>query len=176
VAQHTPAPTRRAGVVPFLILAVVVVGIVVTQVVGGSAPQRAADAASAATTPAATPSPADSPDGRAVVAAVAHVQRAFNAGDVGLLCKPGALVDAAVVRNQDATAGGCESQVELLVAHESPLRLRVRDVTVRPELATAVVATRAGTTVPVDLIRGPRGWLLSFSSGEDPMPALAGTT
>jgi hypothetical protein len=177
MAQQTPAPTRRAGVSRFLIVLGVVVAVgIVAQVVGGSAPQHAADAASATATPAATPKPLDSPEGRAAVAVVARVQRAFNAGDVGTLCKPGALVDPAVVRHQDATAGGCESQVEVLVAQESPLRLTVRDATLRPDLVTAVVATRAGSTVPVDFVRGPRGWLLSFSDGEDPLPALAGTT
>ncbi len=46
----------------------------------------------------------------------------------------------------------------------------------RSDLATAVVTTHPGTTVSVDLVRGPRGWLISFSDGHDPMPALAGNT
>jgi hypothetical protein len=66
--------------------------------------------------------------------------------------------------------------LEALVANESPLRLTVRDVALRPALATAVVTTRRGTTVPVDLVRSHSGWLLSFSSGDDPLAALAGTT
>lgn len=167
---------KRRGVLPFLILLtlVVVVGVVI-QIGSGPAPPRTADAASSAT-PSATPSPLNSREGRAVVTAVAHVQSAFNAGDVGMLCKPGALVDAAVIRSLDAGAGGCESKIELLIANASPLRLAVTKVTLQPDLATADVTTRPGTTVPVDLVRGPRGWLLSFSRGADPMPALAGTT
>jgi hypothetical protein len=102
--------------------------------------------------------------------------RTFNAGDVRLLCRSGALVDPAVIRQQDAGSGGCESQLETLMAFEPPLRPAVRHVALRRDLATAAVATASGASVPVDLVRQGRRWLLSFSNGNDPMQALAGTT
>ena len=40
----------------------------------------------------------------------------------------------------------------------------------------ATVVTARTTTVQVDLLRHGDGWLLSFSDGDDPLPALAGTT
>jgi hypothetical protein len=114
-------------------------------------------------------------DERAVIGAVAAVQRAFNAGDVTLLCHPGALVDGAVVSLQNSLPGGCEAELEgLMAADTSPLRLTVRGLTLRRDLATAFVSTSRGGQASVDLVRGPRGWLLSLSGGNDPMPALAG--
>ena len=109
-----------------------------------------------------------------VVDALARVQKAFNAGDVVLLCKSGALVDPAVIRSQDSQ-GGCENELETLVANEAPMRLAVQKVTTDRDLAVAVVSTRLGTTATVDLVRNGSGWLLSFSDSDDPMPALAGT-
>jgi hypothetical protein len=124
----------------------------------------------------ATPARAAIPGAAAgVVRTVARVEHAFNAGDVRLLCRPGALVDPAVIRGQDGQAG-CQSELETLMADKSPLQLTVDGVSLKADLATAVVATRLGTTATVDLVRGGSGWLLSFSDGDDPMPALAGTT
>jgi hypothetical protein len=114
-------------------------------------------------------------DERAVISAVAAVERAFNAGDVTTLCHPGALVDGAVVGLQNSLPGGCEAELEgLMAADASPLRLTVRGLILRQALATAVVSTSRGAQETVDLVRGPHGWLLSFSGGDDPMPALAG--
>jgi hypothetical protein len=161
---------RRGVIAALLVLALVAFGAAVL-LVPQPGPQPTADAASASPS-ATTPSPADAATARAVTATIARVERAFNAGDVRLLCRPGAVVDAAVVRHRGA---GCERQLETLIGDEPPLRLTVRGVSVRPDLATATVAPRSGSTVRVDLVRGPRGWLLSFSDGDDPMPALAGT-
>ena len=112
---------------------------------------------------------------RAVIGAVAAVQGAFNAGDVTTLCRPGALVDGAVVALQNSLPGGCEAELEgLMAADASPLRLTVRGLALRQDLATAFVSTSRGAQVTVDLVRGPHDWLLSFSGGDDPLPALAG--
>jgi hypothetical protein len=84
-------------------------------------------------------------------------------------------VDGAVIGVLDAQPGGCQSGIETLIGTESPMRLTVRSVVLKRDLATAVVATRPGTTASVDLVRRGGGWRLSFSDGDDPMPALAGT-
>jgi hypothetical protein len=124
----------------------------------------------------ATPTPTPTPlagSARTVARSLSVVQRAFNAGDVRRLCRSGALVDRAVIRQQNAGSAGCESELETLMANEPPLRLAVRRVGRRPDLATATVATASGAVVTVDFVRQGNRWLLSFSSGEDPMPALA---
>jgi hypothetical protein len=104
---------------------------------------------------------------------LAAVQHAFNAGDVRRLCRPGTLIDPAVIRQQNDLPGGCESELEQLIANEAPLRLTVHRVVARRDLASADVRTASGSTLSVDLVRGRRRWLLSFSGGNDPMPALA---
>jgi hypothetical protein len=109
-----------------------------------------------------------------IAAALGRVERAFNAGDVGLLCRPGALVDPAVVRVQDAQSGGCKSQAETLIGDKPRMRLSLRAVAIRGDLATATVQTARGTTTHVDLIRTGGRWLLSFSDRGDPVPGLAG--
>jgi hypothetical protein len=52
------------------------------------------------------------------------------------------------------------------------MRLSVSRVSVRSDLATATVSTAHSAAVPVDLVRDGRRWLLSFSQGQDPLPAL----
>jgi hypothetical protein len=80
-----------------------------------------------------------------------------------------------VIRQQNALPGGCESELEGLIANEPPIRLAVRRLTLRRDLATAAVATASGASVAVDFVRNGRRWLLSFSNGNDPMPALMGS-
>ncbi|MGH2945976.1 MAG: hypothetical protein ACRDPC_06915, partial [Solirubrobacteraceae bacterium] len=121
----------------------------------------------------ATPAPVTG-RAREVLRALAAVRQAFNAGDVRRLCRSGALVDPAVIRQQNRLPGGCESELEGLVANEPPMRLTVRRLALRRDLATATVATASGADVQIDLVRQGRRWLLSFSGGNDPMPALAG--
>jgi hypothetical protein len=160
---------RRGSIGVLLLLALVLFGAVL-QFVGGPAAARRNPGA------AATPAPhAALPAGASgVVRTLGAVERAFNAGDVRLLCRPGVLLDPAVVSRESARSGGCESELEALIADERPMRLAVRRVALRPELAVAAVTTARGTTVPVDLVRQGHRWLLSFSESEDPMPALAG--
>lgn len=150
-------------------LALVLIGMIlriVVQVHHGPAAAPQAIAAPPATAPAGL--------ARQVVRSLAAVERAFDAGDVRRLCRPGALVDPAVVRRQDDGSGDCESELEALVSSHAPLRLAVRRVAARPDLATVTVTTADGSGAAVDLVRHGDRWLLSFSEGGDPMPALAG--
>jgi hypothetical protein len=149
-----------------LFLALIVFG-VVGQAVGGPA-------ASPAAAPVSTPTSTTTPRDEQVARALAAIQRAFNEGDVSRLCRPAALVDPAVIRQQNRLPGGCESEIEELVANEPRLRLAVQRLALRRDLASATVTTTSGASVSVDFVHHGRGWLLSFSGGADPMPALAG--
>jgi len=122
--------------------------------------------------PAAKPTPATT----AVIGTLVGIERAFNAGDVRLLCRRGGPVDPAVLAGEAAQPGGCEAQIESLVGDEPAMRLVVHRITLRPDLAIAAVTTTKGTSRTVDLVRRGHSWLLSFSDGADPMPALAGAT
>jgi hypothetical protein len=158
--------TPRRAVVA-LLLALLLFGVVAQLVHGPTA---------ASSTPQATPDPAPTPPAQhtaGVDAALSAVQQAFNQGDVRALCHPGALVDPAVIHQQNTLPGGCESELEGLVANSRPMRLTVRHVVLRQDLAIATVTTAGGGSDSVDLVRGPRSWLLSFSGAGDPMPALA---
>jgi hypothetical protein len=134
------------------------------------APTPAATAA-AGTAAAGTPAAGTARD---VGAALDRVQTAFNGGDVGLLCRPGALFDPAVVRQQDTQPGGCEGEAETLIGDQPRMRLNVRSLAVRGDLATATVSTLRGTTARVELLRDGGRWLLSLGVADDPLPALAG--
>ena len=155
---------RRAVILVLLVL--FVFGFVVQAVRG---PAVAPGAAPAATPAASTPAPAGAPVRRALAA----VQSAFNAGDVAQLCHPARLLDRAVIHQQNQLPGGCESELEGLVANEPPLQLSLRRLTLEQGLASAIVTTRNGSDVTVDFINDGGRWLLSFSGGNDPMPALA---
>jgi hypothetical protein len=160
---------HRRGVLPALVLLVLVVVGAVLGVAG-----RPAGSTTGAR-PAATPSPETSGE-RAVLRALAAVERAYTAGDVRRLCRPGALLDPAVIRVQNQRARGCEDELESLMANVPRLHVTIRALALRPDLATADVVTSFGADATVDFIRRGQRWLLSFSGGEDPIPALAGTT
>jgi hypothetical protein len=154
------------------LLALVVVGALFASALSAGQSSSATDTAKAGggtPTPVPTASPTTGPQ-RDVARALAAVAQAFNRGNVGRLCHPGGLVDPAVISREDGSSG-CESQYESLLASGS-MRLTVRAVQMRPDLATATVATASGATVRVDLVRHRRSWLLSFSDGDDPLPAL----
>jgi len=161
--------TRRTGIV---LLALVLLGMVVGSVGRVLATPAGTPSATVGPRPAGTPAPPV--DARQVVGSLAAVERAFDAGNVRRLCRPGALLDPAVVRGQDRGSGDCHSELEGLVASHAPLRLAVRQVAARRDLVTVTVATTSGARVAVDLVRHGHRWLLSFSEGNDPMPALAG--
>jgi hypothetical protein len=160
---------HRRGVVPVLVLLFLVLLGFVVQIVRG--PAAATPAADASPTPTAPTGPA-----RAVLSSLADVERAYDAGDVRKLCRPGVLVDPAVIRAQNARRDGCESELESLIANVPRLNVTVRELGVRADLATAAVVTANGGSATVDFVRRGGRWLLSFSDGHDPLPALAGTT
>jgi hypothetical protein len=140
-----------------------------------AASQSAAPAA-AASTPAATPAAAPLPPGSTgVVRAIAGVERAFNAGNVRRLCRPGALLDPSVVREQSLRPGGCLGEASSLVDATAPWHLVVHSVVMRTYLATATLERASGGTVVVNLVRHGSRWLLGFSWTSDPLPALAGS-
>jgi len=160
---------HRRGVAPaLLLLALVAVGFVLALVRGpaGATPDGSPRAAS--------PPAAQTAEARAVLRSLAAVERAYAGGNVRRLCRPGALVDPAVIRAQDAGRNQCETELESLIAHAPRLRPTVRDIALRPDLATVVVSVDGGTENPVDFVRRGTRWLLSFSAGNDPMPVLAG--
>jgi hypothetical protein len=165
---------RKQLLIPLLLLLFIVLLSAGVRSVAPTAGNPGAAGATRRAPVGATPTPTP-PAGsaRAVARSLAAVERAFNAGDVQRLCRPGALVDPAVIREQNAASGGCESELETLMANEPPLRLAVRRFAPRPDLVTANVVTASGDAVAVDFVRQGTRWLLSFSDGEDPMQALA---
>jgi hypothetical protein len=167
--RRRPLIHRRGSLPALALLGLVLLGLAL-QLSG-----RAATGADRSPAPAATPSPAATARSAAVVEALATVQRAFNAGAVKRLCRPGALVDPAVIRRRAAGASGCEAELEALESNAPPMRLTVRGVSVAGDLAAAAVTTARGTAGEVDLVRRGGRWLLSFSDGDDPFPVLAGT-
>lgn len=160
---------HRRGVLGVLLLLVLVLLGTVAQIVRGPA----------AATPIRTATPTPTPvtgTARAVISSLAAVERAYDAGDVRRLCRPGALIDPAVIRAQNPRRGGCESQLESLIANVPRLRVTVRGLAVKPDLVTVSVVTAGGSDAAVDFVRRGRRWLLSFSDGDDPLPSLAGAT
>jgi hypothetical protein len=167
---HRPLLHIR-GVWPALLVLVVMILAVGLRIAGDVAAPPSLAAPAKPTPPATAPTAA----ARAVVRSLGAFQRAYNAGDVRLLCRPGGLVDPALIRQQDAQKPGCEPEQEALMANEPPLQLTVGQVRLRRDLATATVTPARGGSVRVDLVRDGGRWLLSFSDGGDPMPALTGS-
>jgi hypothetical protein len=166
-----PPILHQRGVLPALLLLTFVLVGAGMQIAFGSAP-GSSPAATPTPTPTATPAVGQT---AAVERSLTAVQAAFNAGDLGLLCRRGRLVDPDVIGGQDADGPGCEAELEALMADAPPLRLTVRRVTVRPDLATITLTTAGGQEAVVDMVRRGDRWLLSFSHGNDPLPVLAGT-
>jgi hypothetical protein len=163
---------HRRGVLGVLLLLVLIVVGFVVQIVRGPAAATPGPQVTAT----ATPTPAQTGAARAVLRSLAAVERAYDAGDVRRLCRPGVLVDPAVIRAQNARRDGCASELESLMANVPRLQVTVRELAVRADLAAAGVVARDGSTATVDFVRRGSRWLLSFSDGADPLPALAGTT
>jgi hypothetical protein len=161
---------HRRGVLPVLLLLVLILVGLVVQIVRGPAAATPSGQSTAA-----TPTPATGA-AHAVIGSLAGIEGAYDAGDVRRLCRPGMLVDPAVIRAQNDRRQGCESELESLIANVPRLRLTVRELGVRADLATATVVTGNGKGATVDFVRRGRRWLLSFSDGSDPWPVLAGTT
>jgi hypothetical protein len=162
---------HRHGALPVLL----VLGLLLAGTLAQSVRGPGAAAPAASPPPAAPATPAESPAAQAVLRALAGVQRAYDARNVERLCRPGVLVDPAVIRAQNARSKSCVGELESLIANDPRLQVTVRRLAVGGTLATADVATASGGTTSVDFVyRGGR-WLLSFSDGGDPLPAPIGT-
>jgi hypothetical protein len=104
-------------------------------------------------------------------AAVDALRRALQAGDVARLCRPEGVFTSAVVTELNALGPGCETTVETSSAFTTPPAMTVTAVAVRPDVANATVSVD-GRSVPLDIVRHGRRWLVSFSDGDDPVAAL----
>jgi hypothetical protein len=98
---------------------------------------------------------------------------ALRAGDVERLCRPNGVFTAAVVRGMNSDGESCESSVELSTVIADPPALQVTGIDVsEPDLATVTVQIAGGGTIPLDLVRESRRWLMSFSDGIVPITAI----
>jgi len=107
-----------------------------------------------------------------VAGAVGGLSAALRAGDVERVCRPNAVLTAAVVAEMNSSGGSCEATVESMLTDFGPPRLTVLGVALKPDLATARVRVANGGVVPLTLLRVGAGWLVSFSDGNDPLSAL----
>ncbi|MEA2233523.1 MAG: hypothetical protein QOD83_3339 [Solirubrobacteraceae bacterium] len=106
--------------------------------------------------------------------AVDVLARALRDGDVERLCRPGAVFTSAVVAEMNGGPQGCEQDVELTsIVARPPTLTVVPPSSYEPDLATLRVRVGRGATVPLDVVRERRVWLVSFSDGNDPLTALA---
>jgi hypothetical protein len=104
--------------------------------------------------------------------AVDRLARALRDGDVERLCRAGAVFTSAVVAEMDRVGGGCEASLELSSELRHPPALRVTRLAYEVDLATAEVRVGRHSTIPLDIVRDGRRWLVSFSDGLDPIGAL----
>jgi hypothetical protein len=125
-----------------------------------------------------TPRPAApvlvSPHGQAAraVRAVDVFARALRDGDVERLCRPGAILTPAVVASMNEGGESCEASLERSDALHHPPTLTVVRLAFEPGLARTRVRVGAATTIPLDVVRSGRRWLVSFSGGADPVAAV----
>jgi hypothetical protein len=167
-ARDLLAPSARA----LLTRAVAVVAIAAFLV--GCGPAGAGQTNAASATAHASSPLASVPRGEAVRAErVVHgLARALHDGDVERLCRPGAIFTPAVVGLLDRLGNGCEASLELSSALRRPPELSVTGLTAEPDLVTAQVRLGRGPTIPLDLVRDGRRWLVSFCDGASPIAAL----
>jgi hypothetical protein len=104
--------------------------------------------------------------------AVADLEDAFRNGDVERLCTPGAIFTPAVVAAMNEGGESCEASVELSSELHRPPDLTVTRLALESGLATAHVRVGRGPTIPLDIVRSGRRWLVSFSNGIDPVGAV----
>jgi hypothetical protein len=105
--------------------------------------------------------------------AVDVLARALRDGDVDRLCRPGAVFTSAVVAEMQGALQSCEQAVELSSIVTRPRTLTVvQSSFTEPDLATLRVRVGRGGTVPLDVVREGRQWLVSFSDGNDPLLAF----
>jgi hypothetical protein len=140
--------------------------------IAGCAPLAAVRSEGAAPARSARPTPAQlHGDAARAAAAVGALSRALRAGDVVRLCRPEGVFTSAVVSELNALGPGCETTVETSPAFTAPPAMTVTAVALRPDIAQATVSVQ-GRSVPLDIVRHGRRWLVSFSDGDDPLGAL----
>jgi hypothetical protein len=122
----------------------------------------------------AAPAPPAALHGEAARAAgaVDRLERSLLGGEVERLCRPGAVFTSAVIAQMSRPAGSCEASVELSEALVHPPALKVTKLTQTGALATARVRVGDGSTIPLDIVRSGRRWLVSFSDGVNPIGVL----
>jgi hypothetical protein len=142
----------------------------------GTLPKDVPPVAGATSTPSPTPTPTATPiPDPAIGDALMALQAAYNAGNVQAVCRPGKLIDPAVIPHlHQIGVVNCEADVEHLLSTTGNMDIAVRSVQMRPDLATAMVSPAGATAVGVDLVRHGERWLISFSNGGDPLQAMAG--
>ena len=104
--------------------------------------------------------------------AVGGLEHALRVGDVERVCRPNAVLTAAVVGEMNSGGATCEATVESMLNDWGSPRLTVLAVALEPDLATARVRIRSAGVVPLTLLRVGGRWLVSFSDGNDPLSAL----
>jgi hypothetical protein len=104
--------------------------------------------------------------------AVSALAGALRNGDVERLCRPGAVFTSAVVATMNEGGESCEASLERSPALSHPPALTVTRLAFEPGLARARVRVGRGATIPLDIVRSGRRWLVSFSAGADPVAAL----
>jgi hypothetical protein len=104
--------------------------------------------------------------------AVHVLARTLRDGEVERLCRPGAVFTSAVVAELNEGGQSCEVSLELSTALQHPPDLTVTKLAFEPGLATAQVRVGRGSTIPLDIVRKGRRWLVSFSNGAEPVGAI----
>jgi hypothetical protein len=104
--------------------------------------------------------------------AVDALARALRAGDIERLCRPGGIFTPSVVATMNEGGESCEASLERSPALTHPPTLTVTRLAFEPGLARARVHVGRGATIPLDIVRSSRRWLVSFSAGTDPVAAL----
>jgi hypothetical protein len=104
--------------------------------------------------------------------AVTGLADALRDGDVERLCKPGAVFTRPVVAAIEEDGLSCEESLELSPEVRRPPALTVTKLAFEPGLATAQVKVGRGASVPLDIVRSGRRWLVSFSGSDNPVAAL----
>jgi hypothetical protein len=145
-----------------------VVALAVTVVVAGCGTSGTADSTPA---PRAASAPLHGEAARAAHA-VTRLADALRDGDIERLCTPGAVFTPAVVAAMEEGGLRCEASLELSPEIRRPPALTVTRLALERGLATAQVTAGRGASVPLDIVRSGRRWLVSFSDGSNPVAAV----
>lgn len=142
----------------------------------GGLAELSSTATTTSTTPRTVPAPSPpvSPAEARAERAVTAFSDALRAGDVEQLCRPNAVLTAAVVGEMNTAGQSCEIYLEQTRVVADPPVLHVTGIAAfKPDLATIRVRIAAGETIALDVVRDSRRWRVSFSDGVDPIAAIA---